>query len=185
MAGFGVPDYSGVSGNIDTSLLPDSCTVFTNCRLCINGRLTQKPSSIIFSNATGRIIEVLPDINIKGGRKATATCIDLNGSIVAPGLLELQTNGMRGFHFTHFQDEQGYRAKIDDIARYLVSTGVTGFWATIPTVEKNEFKKVGIETCSIWEKLSDFPDLAFSLPSKYRQKCHITRSPRRGSLSAS
>lgn len=145
MAGFGVPDYSGVQGTIETSIIPDSCTVFANCRLCLNGSLVEEPSSIIFSKATGRIVDVLPGTNVAHTSTATATFIDLDGSIVAPGFLELQTNGMRGFHFTHFEDAQSYQSKIDEIAKYLPSTGVTGFWATIPTVSSSEFKKVGLK----------------------------------------
>ena len=68
--------------------------------------------------------------------------IDLEEGIIAPGFLELQTNGMRGFHFTHFQDEKSYAEEIDKVAKYLPSTGVTGFYPTIPTVAADEFKKV-------------------------------------------
>ena len=73
---------------------------------------------------------------------AAAKVIDLEGAIVAPGYIELQTNGMRGFHFTHFDDQASYSAKVDEIARYLVTQGVTAFYATIPTVSSEEFKKV-------------------------------------------
>lgn len=69
--------------------------------------------------------------------------VDFDGAILAPGFIELQTNGMRGFHFTHFDDEHSYAAKIDDVARYLVTQGVTGFYATIPTVASGKFRKVG------------------------------------------
>ena len=76
------------------------------------------------------------------GDLSNAHIIDLQGATVSPGFLELQTNGLRGFHFTHFDEAASYAAKIDEVARYLPQTGVTGFWATIPTVHSDEFKKV-------------------------------------------
>ena len=81
-------------------------------------------------------------MNIIGGSPVGGQVIDLDNAILAPGFLELQTNGMRGFHFTHFEDERKYGEKLDEVARYLPSQGVTGFWATIPTVHSEEFKKV-------------------------------------------
>jgi len=133
---FGVPDFRNTFISLDTSLIPDSYTVFRNCRLCINGSLTPKNSVLIISQ-TGHIDEILhaPDgVSVRGG-------VDLHNGIVAPGFLELQTNGMRGFHFTQFEDEKSYAAKVDGIAQYLPSQGVTGFWATLPTIESAEFKK--------------------------------------------
>ena len=129
------------------TFLPDSSTVFTNCRLCLHGSLTLKNSALVVSNAKGRIQQVLHSGEGVDVAKASKTergieAIDLNNAILAPGFLELQTNGMRGFHFTHFEDEASYAAKIEEIARYLPSQGGTGFWATIPTVESGEFKKV-------------------------------------------
>jgi N-acetylglucosamine-6-phosphate deacetylase len=96
-------------------------TVFTNCRVCEGGRLVDR--NVVVSNETGRIVD---------------------GAIVGPGLIELQTNGMRGFHFTHFEDEQSYAQKVEEVARYLPSTGCTSFYATIPTVSSDDFKKVFI-----------------------------------------
>jgi N-acetylglucosamine-6-phosphate deacetylase len=141
-----VPTFSKASISIDLSLLPTGRTVLNNCRLCVGGRLTPKGSGLIINDATGTIDDVLfADDGVSfGGDTATngAKIIDMSGAIVAPGLLELQTNGMRGFHFTHFEDEQSYASKLDDIARYLPSQGVTGFYATIPTVRSDEFQKV-------------------------------------------
>jgi len=112
--------------------MPERTTTFTNCRLCIAGRLVQK--DLVVSNDTGRILN--------GLLSADSETVDLGGAIVAPGFIELQTNGMRGFHFTHFEDEQSYGQKVDEVARYLPSTGCTAFYATIPTVSSDDFKKV-------------------------------------------
>jgi N-acetylglucosamine-6-phosphate deacetylase len=107
-------------------------TTFTNCQLCIAGKLVQR--DLVVSNDTGKILG--------DASSADGETVDLGGATVAPGFIELQTNGMRGFHFTHFEDEQSYAKKVDEIARYLPSTGCTAFYATIPTVSSDDFKKV-------------------------------------------
>lgn len=107
---------------------------FANAVLCQNGVAIPK-SHLTFCTSTGTIVDPVDDSD--GGET-----VDLDGKYLAPGFLELQTNGMRGFHFTHFDDDPSYRAKIDEVARYLPTQGVTGFWATIPTVSSVEFKKV-------------------------------------------
>ena len=119
--------------------MPDEnrLTAFTNVRLCRSGILTHD-EPFVFCSATGLILPPTTDLS-------TAQTIDKHGAIIAPGFLELQTNGLRGFHFTHFDDEASYARKIDDVAKYLPSTGVAGFWATIPTVHSDEFKKVGVD----------------------------------------
>lgn len=113
-------------------IMPGRTTIFTNCRLCIAGKLVQR--DLVVSNDTGSILDDAPS--------ADRETVDLGGAIVAPGFIELQTNGMRGFHFTHFEDEQSYADEVDEIARYLPSTGCTAFYATIPTVSSDDFKKV-------------------------------------------
>lgn len=107
-------------------------TVFTNCRVCEGGKLVHK--DLVVSNDTGRIV----DGTLSGSR----SIVDLGGAIIGPGLIELQTNGMKGFHFTHFEDEQSYAHSVEEIARYLPSTGCTSFYATVPTVSSDDFKKV-------------------------------------------
>ena len=106
---------------------------FVNARLCRHGKLVNG-EELTFSSATGKIVDSPSD-----------KTIDLKGAIVAPGFLELQTNGMRGCHFTHFDDQDTYAKKLQDVATYLPQTGVTGFYPTIPTVHADEFKRV----CSI------------------------------------
>lgn len=106
---------------------------FRNCRLCRQGKLIEG-ESLIYSTTTGVILDA--------SSLGDAQIVDLNNLIVSPGFIELQTNGLRGFHFTHFEDKQAYDRNIDDVARYLTQTGVTGFYATIPTVRRDEFQKV-------------------------------------------
>ncbi len=110
--------------SIDLSVLPASSVVFTNCRLCIAGTLTAEHSALIVSK-DGSIDKVLlgPCIVPQEGEQSSPELIDLQNAILAPGLLELQTNGMRGFHFTHFESPDQYASKVDDVARYLPSQG--------------------------------------------------------------
>ena len=107
-------------------------TLFTNCRYVLDGQLVD--DHLVISDETGLILKREGYI---GGE-----AVDLEDSIIAPGLLELHTNGANGFHFTHFEDEKNYGAKIDNIARYYATQGVTGFWATLPTVKGEEFQRV-------------------------------------------
>lgn len=108
-------------------------TTFLNCRLCIGGKLIA--DQMVVSDDTGLI---LPRTGYIGG-----DAVDLEDGIIAPGFLELQTNGLLGFHFTHFANEQQYAAEIDKAAKYFVSQGVTGFWGTVATVSSEDFQKVG------------------------------------------
>jgi N-acetylglucosamine-6-phosphate deacetylase len=107
-------------------------TLFTNCRYILNGELVE--DHLVVSDETGLILK--RDGYIGG------EAVDLEDAIIAPGFLELHTNGANGFHFTHFDDEKSYAAKVDNIARYYATQGVTGFYATIPTVKSDEFQKV-------------------------------------------
>ncbi|KAK6397623.1 hypothetical protein LTR95_019492, partial [Oleoguttula sp. CCFEE 5521] len=110
-------------------------TRFTKCRICRDGKLVTGEDFIV-STQTGLIVE--------STSKDDDEVIDLGNKILAPGFIELQTNGMRGFHFTHFEDDASYQKKLDEVARYLPSTGVTAFYATIPTVSSDDFKKVAL-----------------------------------------
>lgn len=107
-------------------------TLFTNCRYVLDGELVD--DHLVISDETGLILKREGYI---GGE-----AVDLEDNIIAPGFLELHTNGVNGFHFTQFEDEKSYGRKIDDVARHYVTQGVTGFWATIPTVKEEEFQKV-------------------------------------------
>lgn len=113
-------------------------TLFTNCRYCLNGELVE--DHLVISDDNGTILKRTGYI---GGE-----VVDLEDSIIAPGFLELQTNGVNGFHFTHFENEQQYEKKLEDTAKYYVTQGVTGFWATVPTVAEAEFKKVNMPILS-------------------------------------
>lgn len=107
-----------------------SVTQFINCRQCINGKLVSTPLTI---DANGFIIPSSPlSPSIKN--------IDLKNAIISPGFLELQTNGALGFHFAHYSEPVSYQAGVSKLAKYLPSTGVTGFYPTIPTVSSSVFQ---------------------------------------------
>ncbi|KAF2717790.1 carbohydrate esterase family 9 protein [Polychaeton citri CBS 116435] len=108
-------------------------TSFFNCRLLRNGEIVEG-ERLVVSDDTGLILE---ETGYIGG-----DAVDLEDAIIAPGFLELQTNGLNGFHFTHFEDEASYANKIDEVAKFLPQTGVTGFYATLPTVQAEEFAKI-------------------------------------------
>ncbi|KAH7061268.1 hypothetical protein B0J12DRAFT_565022 [Macrophomina phaseolina] len=107
-------------------------TLFTNGSYCLGGELVD--DHLVISEETGRILKRTGYI---GGE-----IVDLEGNIVAPGFLELHTNGVNGFHFTHFESEPQYGQKLKETAEYYVSQGVTGFWATIPTVDTQAFHQI-------------------------------------------
>jgi N-acetylglucosamine-6-phosphate deacetylase len=134
--------YRDDTTSLDYSLLPDDALVFTNCRLCISGQLTQPNSVLVVSKSSGKILEVLSKKPTHVSGSGGAKIIDLENKILAPGFLELQTNGMRGVHFTHYDNAKKYEQNLEEVANYLPSQGVTGFWVTIPTVKAEEFKEV-------------------------------------------
>lgn len=125
---------------------------FTNTHLCRSGALTQ--ADLYFSPATGRITPNPHPSRTDDGVER----IDLAGAVLAPGFLDLQTNGMNGFHFTQLGGEG--RSKAEDeaelgrVARTEVRVGVTGWWGTVPTVEGGRWREVCVSSSFC---LSNFP----------------------------
>jgi N-acetylglucosamine-6-phosphate deacetylase len=113
--------------------MPGFFTTFTNCRVCRNGELLEGERFVI-SEDTGLILESTGFI---GGE-----IVDLEDAIIAPGFLELHTNGVNGFHFTNFEDDKQYAVKLEETAKFYVTQGITSFWATIPTVSAENYQKV-------------------------------------------
>lgn len=125
---------------MDTSLV-----CFTNCLLCISGELVSQ--DVYFSTETGHIT---PNYYY---RQQGVQRIDMGGLVVAPGFLDLQTNGLMGVHFTGLgskQQEQdggvdGGDADEDRllrVSRVEAQHGVTAWWATVPTVDRPRWKEV-------------------------------------------
>ena len=105
---------------------------FVNCRQCKGGQLVSEPLTV---DTNGLIIpnSPLPQETIE---------INLKNAIISPGFLELQINGALGFHFAQFKDRESYQAGVRTLAQYLPSTGVTGFFPTVPTVAAKVFHSV-------------------------------------------
>lgn len=108
---------------------------FTNCQTCVSGELI--PQDVYFSPDQGIIV---PNYYY---RTEGVERIDLGGAVVAPGFLELQTNGLQGLHFTQLGQKDD-EEKLLQVARSQVRCGVTAFWCTIPTVEEASWKKVSL-----------------------------------------
>lgn len=67
------------------------------------------------------------------------------GDIIAPGLIELQTNGLCGIHFTSLTEDD-YEASLEKVSIEMARNGVTGWYATIPTVEGARWKQVSMSS---------------------------------------
>lgn len=114
--------------------------------MCISGELISQ--DLYFSSDTGIIT---PNYYY---RQEGVERIDLDGKVVAPGFLDLQTNGMQGLHFSHLrqggggqgqEDEAGDaedEKKLERVSQVQVCHGVTAWWATVPTVESTRWKQV-------------------------------------------
>jgi N-acetylglucosamine-6-phosphate deacetylase len=107
---------------------------FTNCQTCVSGELI--PQDVYFSPEQGIIV---PNYYY---RTEGVNRIDLGGAIVAPGFLELQTNGLRGVHFTQLGEKGDDEPRLLKVAQSQIQCGVTAFWCTIPTVEEGSWGKV-------------------------------------------
>jgi N-acetylglucosamine-6-phosphate deacetylase len=107
-------------------------TQFINCRKCIGGQLISEPLTI---DSNGLIIANTP-------LPENTITIDLQNAILSPGYLELQINGALGFHFAHLTDPETYASGVKKLSHYLPSTGVTGFYPTVPTVHSHVFQSV-------------------------------------------
>ena len=123
-----------------------SLKLFTNCQTCLNGELI--PQDLYFSPETGLIT---PNYYY---RAAGVERIDLSGAIVAPGFLDLQTNGVNGIHFTSLGGKTASEdvdiEKLCRVAQKQIESGVTGWWATIPTVDETRWKQVGVNSITIY-----------------------------------
>jgi N-acetylglucosamine-6-phosphate deacetylase len=124
----------------DTEMPLVTSTTFHNAHLCISGSVV--PGSFTVDHSKGLITSLHVDRPPSHTHTESELLLDLQGAVVAPGLLELQTNGLLGFHFTHFEDEAKYQNELERVAKFFVTKGVTGFWATIPTVSQQDFRKV-------------------------------------------
>lgn len=104
----------------------------TNARVCHHGALLS-PQSVFVNTSTGLIVSHPPTPDFE--------TFDLHNRILAPAFPELQTNGCVGVHFTNYSSDHGYLKNLEKVSRWMVKKGVGGWWATVPTVEKDLYKK--------------------------------------------
>ena len=105
---------------------------FINGQICFHGQALNQ--TVYVDKQTGLIISQPAQM--------PSDFVDLNGALLAPAYLELQTNGCVGTHFTNFKDPQSYRESLRKVSRHLVRQGVGAFYATLPTVQREVFAKV-------------------------------------------
>lgn len=123
-----------------------------NANVCHEGVLLQG-QSLRFSGSTGLIVSSSVDgtraSEVSNGpvsdEVGEAMLVDLEvDDIVAPGLIELQTNGLCGIHFTALT-EDNHEGALEKVSQEMAKNGVTAWYATVPTVEGNRWKEVSTE----------------------------------------
>lgn len=109
----------------------------TNGRVCYHGTFQNFP--VYVDTSTGLIIPLPPPTS---NIESETQTVDLQGRILAPAFLELQTNGALGVHFTQFDGAETYSQNLERVSRWLVEKGVGSWWVTLPTVKGDIFRKV-------------------------------------------
>ena len=158
--------------------MPGLFTTFTNCRLCVGGELVEGERLVVSTEDGGKILESTGFI---GGE-----IVDLDDGIIAPGFLELQTNGVNGFHFSSFDDKESYESRLSETGKFYASQGITGFWATIPTTTSEQYQKV--TTCHDLTRdfqLTSPTDSSIIISTNIRGWSFVVGSPCRGAVLAS
>ncbi|KAL8666468.1 MAG: hypothetical protein Q9202_001491 [Teloschistes flavicans] len=108
----------------------------TNGRVCYHGTFQNFP--VYVDTSTGLIIPPPPPTS---NIESETQTVDLQGRILAPAFLELQTNGALGVHFTQFDGAETYSQNLERVSRWLVEKGVGSWWVTLPTVKGDIFRK--------------------------------------------
>ncbi|ETN43207.1 uncharacterized protein HMPREF1541_02366 [Cyphellophora europaea CBS 101466] len=116
-----------------------------NALLILPSSPVPTPGSLTLSATTGLITSI--DLNsLELAIDSSTTAINLHSLILAPGYLDLQVNGLAGVHFTRLcpsgTTDPEDDAKLLQCARMQASAGVTGWWATIPTVPQPRWKQI-------------------------------------------
>jgi N-acetylglucosamine-6-phosphate deacetylase len=72
------------------------------------------------------------DPSIREEALAAAPTIDLQGQVLAPGLIDIQINGAYGIDFSHWPgEEEDYVSKVETVSTRLAETGVTAYLPTV------------------------------------------------------
>lgn len=131
----------------DTRAIGDADDVFMlrNANVCHEGQLL-RGQDLRFSGSTGLILSsTVNETSPSGAVDTSATQTSLLelavDDVVAPGLIELQTNGLCGIHFTTLTEEN-HEDSLQKVSLEMAKNGVTAWYATIPTVEGSRWKEV-------------------------------------------
>ncbi|CAE6521196.1 unnamed protein product [Rhizoctonia solani] len=131
----------------------NSLVCFTNCLLALeDGSLVAR--DLWIDSELGLILDA--QRTFFALRTRPSHVIDLNGAILAPGLLDIQINGAFGFDFSIYNNNEGIpvnpadesRADADyldglvRVADHIVETGVTGLVPTIVTQQRDIYPKL-------------------------------------------
>lgn len=123
----------------------DDAFMLQSANMCHEGQLLQG-QDLWFSGSTGLIISsTVNEISTFGAGDplvSQTTLLELEvDDIVAPGLIELQTNGLCGIHFTTLTEEN-HESSLEKVSLEMAKNGVTAWYATIPTVEESRWTEV-------------------------------------------
>lgn len=120
---------------------------FINAQVCISGK--QSKASLFADLGTGLFVDepILKPSDI----------VDLDGLVLAPSFLELQTNGCLGIHFTNFENSESYQKNLKKVSQHLLTQGVGAFYVTLPTVSSAVFRKVSLVSLCHFVPLCDSP----------------------------
>ncbi|KIJ33086.1 carbohydrate esterase family 9 protein [Sphaerobolus stellatus SS14] len=119
----------------------NSLVCFTNCKLALeDGSIVQR--DLWIDEEKGIIVDAQKTF-FEDGRRPD-TIIDVGGSIISPGLIDVQINGAYGFDFSLFpnEDAKAYDDGLRMIAERIVETGVTSLLPTIITQQKELYSKL-------------------------------------------
>ena len=105
---------------------------FINGKICVSGRMVEE--AIYVDEETGLIVPK-PD-------EMPQQFVDLEGAMIAPAFIELQTNGALGFHFTQFDAEVTYQQNLQRVSHHYVTHGVGSYYMTLPTIRFDVLEKV-------------------------------------------
>lgn len=128
---------------------PEQKVSLRDATICHEGVLLHG-QHLNISRSTGLILSSSIDVSCarqdaeESGREEAQpdSIVELeDGDTVAPGLIELQTNGLSGIHFTTLI-EDNHVSSLEKVAMEMAKNGVTAWYATIPTVEDFRWKQV-------------------------------------------
>ena len=118
---------------------PPRITKFTNCRIVKGTELIEQ--DLWIDSISGKILrdqEAFYELQLSPDE-----VIDLDGRILAPGLIDIQLNGAQGFDFsvpcaTKEEYDEGLRA----VNRGLARTGVTSYLPTVVSSTPEVYSQV-------------------------------------------